>query len=96
MNVKERADTFVQLMQERAKSYKTNNVLVTFGSDFQYMNALINFKNMDKLMKYINNNIDKYGMKVFYSTPSLYVDAVHKSNLTWDVKKDDFFPYADE
>ena len=31
---------------------------------------------------------------MFYSTPSRYTDAVHKANLTWSVKLDDFFPYA--
>lgn len=34
-------------------------------------------------------------VNVFYSTPSRYLDAVHQANLTWSVKTDDFFPYAD-
>jgi hypothetical protein len=49
---------------------------------------------MDKLMSFINSNPAIYGMNVFYSTPSIYVDAVHAANLTWTVKTEDFFPYA--
>ena len=30
----------------------------------------------------------------FYSTPSRYLKALHDSKKTWEVKKDDFFPYA--
>ena len=33
-------------------------------------------------------------IKVFYSTPSRYLDAVHQAGLSWTVKEDDFFPYA--
>ena len=35
---------------------------------------------------------DKYFLK--YSTPSNYVDALAKLNITWPVKKDDGFPYS--
>lgn len=34
-------------------------------------------------------------LQVFYSTPGLYTEAKHASQLEWSVKKDDFFPYAD-
>ena len=34
-------------------------------------------------------------MNAFYSTPTTYLDALHKSNQTWGLKTDDFFPYAD-
>ena len=33
---------------------------------------------------------------MFYSTPSRYLDAVHQTGLSWSVKEDDFFPYADQ
>ena len=38
----------------QAKYYKTNNILMTMGEDFQYSNALMWFKNLDKLIKYVN------------------------------------------
>ena len=30
-----------------------------------------------------------------YSTPSRYLKAVNEAGLSWSVKTDDFFPYAD-
>ena len=30
-----------------------------------------------------------------YSTPSRYLKAVNEADLSWVVKTDDFFPYAD-
>jgi hypothetical protein len=37
--------------------YATKHIIATFGSDFQYENALSNFKNMDKLIKYVNAQV---------------------------------------
>jgi len=36
---------------------------------------------------------DKYHFR--YSTPSDYIDAIAKLNVTWPTKYDDMFPYAD-
>jgi hypothetical protein len=44
------ADAFAAQMHSRATNYATNDLLVTFGCDFAYSNAQINFKNMDYLM----------------------------------------------
>ena len=33
-------------------------------------------------------------VNLLYSTPSCYVHYVHRANLTWAVKSDDFHPYA--
>ena len=38
----------------KAKHYKTNNIMMTMGSDFQYENAYEWFSNLDKLIKYVN------------------------------------------
>jgi hypothetical protein len=35
-------------------------------------------------------------MRLLYSTPDQFVDAVHANNLSYTVKTDDFFPYADQ
>jgi lysosomal alpha-mannosidase len=95
VNIDERARKFVELMRKRRLSYRTTDILTTFGCDFQFENANINFKNMDKLMDYINKNPAEFNVTVIYSTPATYIDAVHGHNLVWDVKTDDFFPYAD-
>jgi len=95
VNVKERADLYVSIAKRRAEAYRTNHLLIPIGEDFQFMNAVQNFKNMDKLMKYINSHSSTYGVNIFYSTPSIYTKAVNDAGLVWDVKTDDFFPYGD-
>lgn len=35
-------------------------------------------------------------VNMFYSTPSRYLKAVHDSNIAFDTKSDDFFPYASD
>lgn len=64
------------------------------GEDFYWDAAPIFFKNLDKLMNHINNNAT-YNMKILYSNPKLYLEALHKQNLSYPTKSDDFFPYAD-
>lgn len=54
MNVKEWVDLFVSETCEQAESYKTNQIILTMGSDFMYSNAHQWYKNLDKLKKYIN------------------------------------------
>lgn len=68
---------------------------MTMGSDFQYTNAHIWFKNLDKLIYYVNRRqMNGSKINIFYSTPSCYLYSLYKSNNTWPVKTDDFFPYA--
>eukprot|EP01112_Ceratiomyxa_fruticulosa_P004317 TRINITY_DN1480_c0_g1_i3.p1 TRINITY_DN1480_c0_g1~~TRINITY_DN1480_c0_g1_i3.p1 ORF type:complete len:1026 (+),score=222.23 TRINITY_DN1480_c0_g1_i3:180-3257(+) len=95
VNIKQRSEEFIADARQRAASYRTNNVMVPFGCDFMFMNANMMFKNMDKMINYIMNNFEKYNVNIFYSTPSIYIDAVNKANLSWELKLDDFFPYAD-
>ena len=91
-NVEERVKLFLNLTLEQAKHHRTNDIMLTMGSDFQYMNARIWYQNMDKLMKYVNRDSR---VNAFYSTPSKFTKALYDANLKWTVKTDDFFPYAD-
>ena len=91
-NVEERVNKFLNLTLEQAKHHRTNDIMLTMGSDFQYMNARIWYQNMDKLMKYVNKDSR---VNAFYSTPSKFTKALFDANLKWSLKTDDFFPYAD-
>lgn len=71
------------------------------GDDFQYQDALIYYKNLDKLIngfKIFNQTYESQPINVFYSTPSCYVKAVmedaKKRRVSLPTKSDDFFPYA--
>jgi len=63
-----------------------------FASDFHYENAQVWFKNIDKLIHYVNQD---GRVNVFYSTPITYTEARNAEDLEWTKKVDDFFPYAD-
>ncbi|KAK7070039.1 carbohydrate binding [Halocaridina rubra] len=68
---------------------------MTMGSDFQFTSAAVWYKNLDKLIKYVNaRQQNGSNVNVFYSTPSCYLHSLHTANLTWPTKTDDFFPYA--
>ena len=64
------------------------------SEDFKYQDAHAFFKNMDKLIKYVNSKQDK--INVFYSTPSCYLHSVYLANQTYQLKTDDFFPYGSD
>lgn len=91
-NVEERVESFVQRCREIANVTVGNDIMLVFGSDFQYAAAQITFKNIDKLIHYANAD---GRLNVFYSTPAAYVAAKHGYGAEWPLKTDDFFPYAD-
>ena len=78
----------------QSDSYRTNHIMLTMGGDFTYEDAHGWFRNLDVLIDNANKNFSD-SFKLFYSTPTRYLEAVHAANLTWEVKTDDFFPYAD-
>lgn len=60
---------------------------MTMGSDFQYENANLWYKNLDKLIYYVNGRqANGSAVNVLYSTPSCYLQELHRSNLTWSVE----------
>ena len=82
-NVASRAQEFAAFIHKKAAGYKTNSLLVPFGSDFQYTNASINYENLDKLMAYMNDpaNQARFGMRLRYSTPTEYMKCCWIQNF---------------
>lgn len=37
----------------QSSHYRTNNIILTMGDDFQYTDAAVNFYSMDKLIKLV-------------------------------------------
>ena len=69
----------------QAECYCTKNIMLTMGDDFNYEGVHGWFRNLDVLIDSVNKKYsDSY--KLFYSTPTRYVEAVHAANLTWEVK----------
>lgn len=95
-NIQHKATQFAMMMMKQAESYATNHTIVTMGMDFHYRDANKWYSNLDLLIDEIQSNPAKYKINLVYSTPSCYLKNIHKqSQVTWPVKLDDFFPYAD-
>lgn len=91
-NVDQRVDDFVKAAMDQSKLFQGENLMWTMGSDFQYSAAHFWFDNLDKLIKAVN--LDGR-VTCQYSTPSIYLAAKNAENLTFSLKTDDIFPYAD-
>lgn len=96
-NVDFKVEKFLYYVDSQSKHYRTNNIILTMGGDFTYMDANVYFKNLDKLIRYTNaRQSNGSNVNVFYSTPSCYLKALHDADITWPTKSDDFFPYASD
>lgn len=91
------AQTMVENIKHRAAWFRTNHVLWPWGCDKQFYNSSVQFKNMDPLVSYINQNSKAFGVTVQYATVSEYFQAIYKSDLEWEVRgSEDFLPYSTE
>ena len=96
-NFEAKISEFINYTKLQADSYATSNLIMTMGEDFNYANANMWFKNMDKLRNFFNKNHEKYGINILYSTPSCYLKSLNDDkNMKWPMKTDDFFPYASD
>ncbi|XP_049776423.1 lysosomal alpha-mannosidase-like [Schistocerca cancellata] len=94
-NVDAKVTEFIAYIEEQASYMKSDHVLVTMGGDFHYQEAASWFVNLDKLIKYVNERqTEGSKLHALYSTPSCYLKAVNDANIKWELKEDDFFPYA--
>eukprot|EP00636_Phaeomonas_parva_P016919 CAMPEP_0118851794 /NCGR_PEP_ID=MMETSP1163-20130328/1098_1 /TAXON_ID=124430 /ORGANISM="Phaeomonas parva, Strain CCMP2877" /LENGTH=1103 /DNA_ID=CAMNT_0006784183 /DNA_START=134 /DNA_END=3445 /DNA_ORIENTATION=+ len=103
-NVESRVNDFVSTSLKQGAMTQGSHILMTMGSDFNYEGAANYFKNLDKLINYVNKD---GRVNVFYSTPEDYMLAKHleinecapscnfPKDISYDVKTDDFFPYSD-
>jgi len=94
-NVKDVISKFYNVVMDiKEKSHNdAKNIMLQFGSDFLYSNSLTWYKNIDKLIHYMNED---GRFNVFYSTPWQFTVAKNKEHLSYSRKTDDFFPYADQ
>ncbi|CAK9296984.1 unnamed protein product [Gordionus sp. m RMFG-2023] len=82
-NVPEKVNAFLSSLIRQSKNYDTNHLLVTMGNDFNYQAADNWYKNLDKLIKYVNKqrSLPKFSLKfnLIYSTPGCYLYALHNA-----------------
>ncbi|XP_055295901.1 lysosomal alpha-mannosidase-like isoform X2 [Sitodiplosis mosellana] len=96
-NVDRKVADLLEYFKNALGAYRTNNVLITMGDDFNYQHAPAWFNNLDKIILNINQR-QLSGLKVnaFYSTPSCYLKSLYDSGIKFPTKSDDFFPYASD
>jgi hypothetical protein len=92
-NAKWKSDWFVFFARYMSNQFRTNHIMFPMGGDFQFINAHLNFKNLDRMIDYINANYPN--ITLLYSTPGEYIDALYAANISWPTRYDDMFPYAD-
>ena len=94
-NGPEMAKKLIEHLQVRQEHYLTDDLFVLIGEDFRFMEAENNYRSIDNMIDYMNeNHNDEYFFK--YSTPSIYIDALKEKEVVWPTKYDDLFPYADD
>jgi len=94
--IKMRASKLLESIKNINSKYKHMHHLLMYGDDFTFNKADKNFLNIEKLMKYVNDNEENLGLRLVYSTPSKYFESVFEQVEDWPQAKNiDFFPYAD-
>uniref|UniRef100_A0AC35TT36 Alpha-mann_mid domain-containing protein n=1 Tax=Rhabditophanes sp. KR3021 TaxID=114890 RepID=A0AC35TT36_9BILA len=91
-NLDVKLKAFIEHIYKQVSVQRHNNILFSAGGDFQYSDANHWFVNLDKLIYHVQKQFPN--IKIFYSTPSCYIQSLKsfKPNLT--TKTSDFFPYA--
>lgn len=95
-NAPDRAHEFINYVMELASVYQEENVLIPMGADFAYQNAGQTFKNIEKLIDWINNNQCDPFITYKMSTPSEYIKAINDEKKTYTVFRDDILPFVDQ
>ncbi|XP_028919425.1 LOW QUALITY PROTEIN: epididymis-specific alpha-mannosidase [Ornithorhynchus anatinus] len=91
------AQTMVANIKERAAWFATDEVLWPWGCDKQFFNASVQYSNMDRLLDYINERAERFGVTVQYATLGDYFRAVFQRKVVWPVRDHrDFLPYSTE
>ena len=94
-NVSEKAISFAGTCNERLKWYRSNQLLIPFGGDFNFQNATQQFLEMEEIMDYINQRPDAFKLRMQFSTLEDYFRVLLSMNpQTFPQLTDvDFFPY---
>jgi len=85
----------IRFIHEQHDNRLGNNILLPWGCDFTYMNALAEYLNVERVMDFVNSK-NNYNITLKMSTPSDYISALKKETIKWPVKYEDAFPYGSD
>lgn len=92
VNIAAKVDAWVKMALQQATSFDGNDIIITMGGDFEWINAFIMFKNLDKLIHHVNRD---GRINLMYSTPGMYASAKAGYKQKWPLQEGDMFPYTD-
>ena len=93
-NLVAKSEKLVEYFKNQSLHYRSSNLFHTLGEDFHYANARMWYKNVDKLLNYINAR-PELNVTINYATPGEYLKAINQESNVYPTKYDDFFPYSD-
>ena len=103
-NILELSLGLASIAKQRSKWYRSPNVLIPWGCDYQFQNADLVYESTDWLIDTINAH-PEWGVHVQYATASEYLQAINKAGVPLPVKErgtghldskgegDTFFPF---
>lgn len=73
------------------------NVAIIWGDDFAFQNAFFNFEQLELLIDQCQEMYgEKHNIKIQYSTPQEFINALKKENAEYPIYKNDLFPYESQ
>lgn len=93
-NILRLAENLANITKERSAWFRSNNVLIPWGCDYQYQNAALMFRSTDMIIDTINAH-PEWGVHVQYTTATEYMLTLQATGVPLPVKEDfqSFFPY---
>eukprot|EP00300_Choanocystis_sp_HF-7_P016033 c19276_g1_i4.p1 GENE.c19276_g1_i4~~c19276_g1_i4.p1 ORF type:complete len:969 (+),score=194.56 c19276_g1_i4:14-2920(+) len=97
-NVAAKAQVYMNEVISRSAKYRSDILLVPFGTDFEFQNASIQFNNMSLVMAYINAHPNAYAplknVTIRYSTLAEYFAALRRTKTEFPTGQgSNFLPY---
>ena len=94
IDIAQKAQSLIDTCRKRMKWYKTEHLLLPFGSDFAFKDATKDFQQMEEIMSHINNQSGDLGFEFRFSTLNDYFTVVQKDGVDFpSFNGVDFFPY---
>lgn len=94
-NAPDRSVAFLNYVNELASMSREKHVLIPMGNSYAFQNAGQIYKNMERLVKYIEENYKDQNVELVFSTPSEYVEAIKKDKASYPVFYGDLLPYIE-
>lgn len=88
-NAKEKMDHLKKVVNKMIESERSDHVFITYGCDFAFTQAQINYFFMDNVIRHWNE--ENPDINMFYSTPERYLKELKKVNDEYKGKNIEMF-----